>query len=223
VIRRFAWSLALCGSTVIVAVNLVLGLIVAITLFDSLNNTQAGIAFGGILKTWVQVIWLPVGLTLAGLGILLLGRLFRGDIFSVLALGILVVGLVLSQVWVADLVNKTRMSSDKLRELERTPNLGGDREHFVKLKKAFDYYHRTSSQVAKAQTGIAALTLLLSLVALTLASDGRQAAAPAKESKPDKAAKKADPKPDKPEKSAKNAKAGAKSASGSKSKSGKDT
>ncbi|TVR15594.1 MAG: hypothetical protein EA401_02545 [Planctomycetota bacterium] len=166
--ERLCWVTVLAASAALLTGNLLLGGLVAPTLFEHLNRDRAGLAFGNLLSSysqwlsWVLVIIIALGL----IGMITL-RILRGQYNLILYTAVLVIGMVALQGWSNYLVQEGTAMRDRIRSLNVPPAIQAEDSHYQALRKRFDYLHRNSTTAFKWKTLVSAIILITAAIALT--------------------------------------------------------
>ncbi|TVR45761.1 MAG: hypothetical protein EA402_03855 [Planctomycetota bacterium] len=169
-IQRWAWIVVLCAAGALLAGNLVLGTVVAPTLFRTLTTDHAGLGFGNILRLWTEVFaWPLVIIAASALAVIFAIRLLKGHSNWFTAAGILALALVGTHWWSTNLVRDSIAAREYMRNvqpLRYTPTIAEGDSRAAIAKKHFDYLHRASNRAFLAQSFTALLTVLLASGAL---------------------------------------------------------
>lgn len=167
-LQRATWLMILLSSLAIMVGNVVLGAVVAPTLFRILERGQAGQGFGNILAMWTEYFaWPLVLICAAALSIIAIVRLLRRQSNWFIAIAVLGAALVTSHWWSANLVTESLQMRDEMRSVEAQnqstpPSSKADDSRLTVLKKQFDYLHRNSTRAFMVETITALLIVLIS-------------------------------------------------------------
>ena len=176
-INRLIWFIALMGSGLLTAGNLVL-LLVAAVLFKTLDNEYAGQGFGAILNVWSEYVAWPLVLICASALVLkFLSRLVKGHtnwFIALLALAALLVG---TQWYSANLVSNATAVRSEIRDNEDknqwagessggtySPETTTESDHLASLRETFKHLHTSSTRAFLVLTVISLVISLLSSV-----------------------------------------------------------
>ena len=189
-LQRMTWLMILLSSGALLIGNVVLGAVVASSLFRALEREQAGAGFGNILSLWTEYFaWPLVIACTVALAIMFIIRLLRGQSNWFIAIGVLGTVLVASHWWSASLVTESLRVRDSMRSEaiqensaprpETTDSKGGNGRLAV-LKEHFDYLHRTSTRAFMVETITALIITLIASGSIVFGKDGRRETVPAK-------------------------------------------
>lgn len=169
-LQRISWIIVFISSLTLLVGNLVLGAVVAPTLFRVLGNYEAGLGFGNILRFWSEMFaWPVVVICVGALAVIFIIRLLRGHSNWFTAVAVLSLALLASHWWSNSLIHESIAARDELRNthpLHQTPAVSDVDSRAIILKRHFDYLHRSSTRAFLVESATALLIVLLSVGAL---------------------------------------------------------
>ena len=165
--ERLCWVLILAASAALLTGNLIIGGLVAPTVFAHLNRDSGGLVFGDILSSYSQWIsWVLVILMILSLLGMITLRILRGHYNLILYTVVLAVAMFILQVWSNHLVQEGTAVRDRIRSLNVPPAIQATDSHYQALSKRFDYLRRNSTTAFKWKTLFSAVIMVTAGIAL---------------------------------------------------------